>query len=239
MMSLRLGVTPARGMHDPNQHREYAGSHLILPHGAQYKERLFPEILKPWNHWEPLTNSVTKEPFPMELVGDFRSKGVMATHSCTLTWTWADSGSVGYTFLHTGVKSQHHWLLPICKPSSPRPQSGPHHGPQLQTQLWNLPSPNTPAARAGITIALDVAPTHQLQSALTLLQPRSLPIPKSQLQMNRTSLPGVAALTSMAIPPPYLPSQSDANRKKSAQKTPTHSTPHFSSAPVGLTASAV
>ena len=58
---------------DPSQQREYAGSHLILPNRAQYKERLFPEILKPWNHWAPLTDFVTKEPFPMELVGDFRS----------------------------------------------------------------------------------------------------------------------------------------------------------------------
>ena len=58
---------------DPHQCREYSGSFLILPHGAQYKERLFPKILKPRNHREPLTDSTTKEPFPMELVGDFRS----------------------------------------------------------------------------------------------------------------------------------------------------------------------
>ena len=58
---------------DLNQHREYTRSCLIPPCGAQYKERLFPKILEPWNHWEPLTNSTTKEPFPMELVGDFRS----------------------------------------------------------------------------------------------------------------------------------------------------------------------
>ena len=58
---------------NPNKHREYAGSRLILPCGAQYKERLFPEILELWNHWEPLMDSTTKEPFPMELVGDFRS----------------------------------------------------------------------------------------------------------------------------------------------------------------------
>ena len=58
---------------DPNQHREYSGSHLILPHRAQYKEQLFLKILEPQNHWEPLTDSTTKEPFPMELVGDFRS----------------------------------------------------------------------------------------------------------------------------------------------------------------------
>ena len=35
---------------DPNQCREYSSSRLILPHRAQYKERLFPETLKPQNH---------------------------------------------------------------------------------------------------------------------------------------------------------------------------------------------
>ena len=53
--------------------RAYGRSHLILPHGAQYKEQLFPEILKPWNHQVLLIDPITKEPFPMELVGDFRS----------------------------------------------------------------------------------------------------------------------------------------------------------------------
>ena len=60
----------------------------------------------------------------------------MATHSCTPTWTWADSGGVGYTFPPTRVKSWPHQLLPTCKPSSPRPRSGPHHELQCQTQLW-------------------------------------------------------------------------------------------------------
>ena len=58
---------------DPNQHREYNRSHLILPCGAQCKERLFPKILEPQNHWVLLTDSINKEPFPMELVEDFRS----------------------------------------------------------------------------------------------------------------------------------------------------------------------
>ena len=104
----------------------------------------------------------------------------MVTHSFTLTGTWADSGGMVYIFLHTGVKSQHHRLLPICKPGRPRQQSGPHQGPLLQTQLWSLPRPNALTARAGTTTAQDAAPTHQLQSALTLLQPRSLPVPRSQ-----------------------------------------------------------
>ena len=160
----------------------------------------------------------------------------MATRSCTLTWTLADSGDMGYTFLHTGVKSQHHQPLPTCKPSSPRPRSGLHHGPQLQTQLWNLPRPNTPAARLGITIVQDTAPTHQLQSALTLLQPRSLPVPRSQPQMNRRSLPRVTTLASAVILLPHPLSKLDTNGKKSTQKTPTHSTLPFPAAPVGLMA---
>ena len=57
----------------PNQCIEYGRSCLILFHRAQYKERLFPEILEPQNHQAPLSDSITKEPFPMELVGDFRS----------------------------------------------------------------------------------------------------------------------------------------------------------------------
>ena len=56
---------------DPNQCRKYSGSHLILSLGVQYNNRLFPLILEQWNHREPLTDSLTKEPFPMELVGDF------------------------------------------------------------------------------------------------------------------------------------------------------------------------
>ena len=53
--------------------RAYGVSCLILPHGAQYKVQLFPEILEPWKHQILLTDTVTKKPFPMELVGDFRS----------------------------------------------------------------------------------------------------------------------------------------------------------------------
>ena len=58
---------------DPDRCREYSWSQLILPHGAQYKERLFPKILRLWNHQEPLTDPTNGEPYPMELVGDFRA----------------------------------------------------------------------------------------------------------------------------------------------------------------------
>ena len=163
----------------------------------------------------------------------------MATHSCTPMWTWVASGGVGYTFPRTGVKSQHHRLLPTCKPGSPRQRSSPHQGLLLQTQLWSLPRPNAPVVRVSTTIAQDTAPTHQPQSVLTLPQPRSLPVPRSQPQSNRKRLPGVTALRSMAVLPHHLPSQSGANGKESAQTTPTHSTSHSPSAPAHLTASTV
>ena len=58
---------------DPHYHRAYGANRLILPHGAQYKEQLFPEILKPWNHQAPWIDPITREPFPMKLMGDLRS----------------------------------------------------------------------------------------------------------------------------------------------------------------------
>ena len=137
------------------------------------------------------------------------------------------------------MKSWPHRLPPTCKPSSPRPRNGPHHGLQCQMQLWNLPRPNALAARAGITIAQEAAPTHQLRSTLTLPQPRSLPVPRSQPRRNRTSLPRVVALTSTAVPPPCLLSQLDISGKRPAQKTPANSTPTSPLAQVGLMAFAV
>ena len=62
---------------EPNQHRKYSGSHLILSHRAQYNDQLFSMIFKPQNHQDPLTDSSTKEPFPTELVGDFQVAGLI------------------------------------------------------------------------------------------------------------------------------------------------------------------
>ena len=108
----------------------------------------------------------------------------MVTHSCTPTWTWADSGSGRYTFLPTGMKFQPHRLLRTCKPSSLRPQSGPHHRLQCQTQLWNLPRPNALAARVGITIAWDAWHTSTLKhpDSTSAKKPSSSkkPAPKEQ-----------------------------------------------------------
>ena len=57
----------------PEEHTNYAWSHLILPCRDQYSDQLLPAILKPWNHQGLLIDSVMKEPYPMELVGDFQA----------------------------------------------------------------------------------------------------------------------------------------------------------------------
>ena len=49
---------------NPLQYKQYSGSCLIMPHGAQYHEWLFPVILEPQNHCEPLVDSAGK-PYPI------------------------------------------------------------------------------------------------------------------------------------------------------------------------------
>ena len=58
---------------DPKERTKYVGSCLILPHGVQYNDQLYPTILEPWNHHSPLIDPTTGEPYPMEVVGDFRA----------------------------------------------------------------------------------------------------------------------------------------------------------------------
>ena len=120
------------------------------------------------------------------------------------------------------------------------PKATKQSPPRVVTPDPSVESPKTKgSSNKGTTTAQDAAPTPQLQSAQTPLQLRSPPVPKSQPQTARRSLPRLMALTSTAIPLPHLPSQSDANRKMFAWKTPAHSTPPFPSAPACLMASAV
>ena len=57
---------------EPKECTNYAGSRLILPHRAQYNDRLFPTILEPWNHCGPLIDSEMREPYPTKMVDDFQ-----------------------------------------------------------------------------------------------------------------------------------------------------------------------
>ena len=114
---------------DPCYHRAYSGSHLILPCGTQYKEQLFPEILKLWNHWAPLIDPITKEPFPMKLVGDFRSTDPIFKGCYGDLLLYSDSSAMTYTFPLIRVRFLPHQLFPTCRPNSLRLQSSPHHRP--------------------------------------------------------------------------------------------------------------
>ena len=58
---------------DPKQHTKYVGSCLILPHGVQYNNQLYPTILELQNHRGLLIDPTMGEPCPMEVVGNFRA----------------------------------------------------------------------------------------------------------------------------------------------------------------------
>ena len=161
--------------------RAYGRSHLILPRGAQYKERLFPEILELQNHQAPLIDPITKKPFPMKLVGDFRSMDPIfkGCYGDSLLYSDADLGRLQCHDIHLPPYLPHQ-LLPSCRPNSLRPQSGPHHGPSCPSPQPNSPKQSALAGRVGIITVQDVARTHQLQNALTLPQPRIPLAPRSK-----------------------------------------------------------
>ena len=51
--------------------QQHHGSHLVIPQGAQY-DHLLPKIMMPCNHWPPLVDLSTGEPFPLVPVRDFQ-----------------------------------------------------------------------------------------------------------------------------------------------------------------------
>ena len=61
---------------DPQQCTKYGGSRLIVPHRVQYDDRLFPTIVEPQNHSGPLIDPITGETCLMEVVGNFRGRGL-------------------------------------------------------------------------------------------------------------------------------------------------------------------
>ena len=166
----------------------------------------------------------------------------MGTPSYILMRICAGSGRGVFTSPRTGGEipvppAPSYWQVresKAMKQSPPRAVT-----PNLSMEFPKFPRPNTPVARLAPTAAQDAAPTPQLQSTQTPLQPRSPPVPKSQPQTARRSLPGLMALASVGIPFPHPQSQLDPNRKIFTRKTPAHSTPPFPSAPACLMAFAV
>ena len=57
---------------DVKLHTQYVRSRLILPHGVQYNDQLYPPILELRNHRGPLIDPAMGKPCPLEVVGNFR-----------------------------------------------------------------------------------------------------------------------------------------------------------------------
>ena len=155
---------------DPNQRRKYSGSYLILPYRAQYNDQLFPMILKPWNNQEPLMDSSTKEPFAMELVGDFwvAEPIFKGCYGDSLLYSDADLRRLRQWGFHLPTYREE---IPV--PPAPlyrqarEPKVMKQSPPRVVTLNPSMesPRPNAPVARAAPITAQDTAPTPQLQSA--------------------------------------------------------------------------
>ena len=106
-----------------------------------YKERLFPEILKLQNHQAPLTDPITKEPFPMELVGDFRSTDTIF------------KGCYGNSFLYSDVDlGRFRWQeihLPPYWGEIPAPPP-PSYLQAKQSEATNQSPPQAATANAAV-----------------------------------------------------------------------------------------
>ena len=131
--------TTLQHMNDnPNQCREYGRSHLILPYRAQYKERLFPEILELQNHWAPLTDSITKEHLPMELVRDFRSTDPIfkGCYGDLFLYSKVDLGQLGQRGVHLPP-----YQSEILAPLAPSYLQAKQPKAMKQSPLWAM-TPN-------------------------------------------------------------------------------------------------
>ena len=152
---------------DPRYHRAYGRSCLILPYGAQYKEQLFPKILEPWNHWPLLIDPITKEPFPMELMGDFRSTDPIfkGCYGDLFLYSDMDLGRLRWQKIHL-PPYQGEITTPLAPSYLQAKQSKAmkRSPPQAATPntAVEFSRPNASAARAGITVAWNAAPIHQL-----------------------------------------------------------------------------
>ena len=228
---------------DPNQHREYSGSHLILPCRAKYKERLFPKILKPQNHWELLMESAAKEPFPMELVGNFRSTDLIfkGCYSDLFLYTDGDLGQLRRRVIH---------LPPYWSEIPAPPASSYLQARQSKVMKWSPPRATTPnpAVESPKAKCSSGKGRHHCSSgcssntstpkhpdSTSAKKPSSSKGPTSNDQEKSPRSHGSCKHSCSPSPS----AESGANGKESAQKTPTHSTPPFLSAPVCLMASAV
>ena len=202
------------------------------------------DTLKPQNHCSLLIDSMMREPYPMEMVGDFWVVDLIF------------KGCYGDLLLYSDTDL--HWLrwqrihLPMFQGEIPMPpapfyrqvrkpvvtKQSPHRVVASDTPVES-PKAKCPSSKSSPQEAWDAAPRPQLQSAPTLLQPRSPPAPKSQPQMARRSLQRLTVLASVVVHLLPPPGQLEANKEIFMWKTLVWLTPLFPSAPACLMASTV
>ena len=152
---------------DPKEHTKYIGSHLILPHGAQYNDQLYPTILEPQNHHGPLINPTMGEPYPMEVVGDFRATDLIfkGCYGDSPLYSDADLARLRWQKIY----------LPAFQGEIPMPPAPSYQQVREPVASRQSPhrvvAPDTPAespkakcssSKDGPNEALDTAPTPQL-----------------------------------------------------------------------------
>ena len=158
---------------DPKECTNYAGSHLILPRGAQYNDRLFLAILELWNHHSPLIDPAMGEPHPMEMVGDFKAADPIfkGCYRDSLLYSNADLHWLKWQGIH----------LPAFQGEIPVPlapsywqvreptvtKQSPHRVAALDAPAES-PKAKCSSSKSGPNEAWDTAPTPQLQSTQTL-----------------------------------------------------------------------
>ena len=221
----------------PKERANYVRSHLILPRGAQYNDRLFPAILELQNHHGPLIDSAMKEPYLMEMVGDFRVADPIfkGCYRDSLLYSDTDLCWLRQWGIH----------LPMFQGEIPMPPAPSYR--QVRKPVATKQSPHrvaasdTPAESPKAKRSSSKSgPQRGMQlQHLNSKVPRNPPAPKSQPGVARRSLQSPAVLASAVGRLLLPPSQPGANGEIFTWKTLARLTPLFLSAPACVTASAV
>ena len=161
---------------------QYAGSHLIIPRGAQFTNR-FPTIVEPRNHSSPLRNAKGVS-YPMEVVGDFTLEDKIFP------------GNPGDSLLFDSAKlarlQQKNYSIPMYLPLV----SHTGHSPNVAS--GSMPSKNTFKSD---TEALSQEVTPLVTPPTTLLTPEmarspiATTLPRGKFFPRRKTMPSAKTLT--------------------------------------------
>ena len=228
---------------DPKEHTNYATSHLILPHGVQYNNRLFLAILEPWNHHGLLIDPTMGEPYPMEMVGDFKAADPIfkGCYGDSLLYSDADLCWLRWWKIH----------LPAFQGEIPMPLAPSYwevREPVVTTQSSHRTATSaTPVESPKAKHSSSKSGTHGSgcsSNTLTPKCPNSTLTKKPSGSKESTSngqekSPKVCSSCKCGCSPSLPPGQLDANEEIFEWRTLAWSTPPFLSAPACLMASTV